>query len=139
MHQHPRPSPITASPASSPRTNPTRTNNPREEGASSHTRNISDMPSYDEGDEGSGESGVIPSTGPSKDAVKKLDQILQVGHEHPKYLHRADVTCQNFHTKAAIVILQSRMSLPIVLGKDGYKKVNKWVNYLIATLGPETN
>ncbi|KAK4692926.1 hypothetical protein P7C71_g4371, partial [Lecanoromycetidae sp. Uapishka_2] len=31
MHQHPRPSPVSASPAKSPRTNPTRTNNPREQ------------------------------------------------------------------------------------------------------------
>jgi len=80
MHQHPRPSPMTASPASSPRTNPTRTNNPREEGSSPHTRTNSDMPVYSEGDDGSGDSGVMPSNGPSKDSVKKLDQIIQVGN-----------------------------------------------------------
>jgi autophagy-related protein 13 len=78
MHQHPRPSPITASPASSPRTNPTRTNNPREEGSGSHSRSTSDMPGYNEADEGSGDSGVMASNGPSRDAVKKLDQIIQV-------------------------------------------------------------
>jgi hypothetical protein len=78
MHQHPRQSPMTASPASSPRTNPTRTNNPREEGAASHSRSGSDMPGYNEADEGSGDSGVIAPNGPSKDAVKKLDQIIQV-------------------------------------------------------------
>ncbi|KAH6679492.1 autophagy protein-like protein Atg13 [Halenospora varia] len=109
MHQHPRPSPVTASPASSPRTNPTRTNNPREESAGMHTRTNSDMPGYNEGDEGSGDSGFIGSNGPSKEAVKKLDQIIQ-----------------NFHTKAAIVVLQSRMSLPVIFTKDGSKKVNKW-------------
>jgi autophagy-related protein 13 len=69
---------MTASPASSPRTNPARTNNPREEGLSSHSRSGSDMPGYNEADEGSGDSGVIASSGPSKDAVKKLDQIIQV-------------------------------------------------------------
>jgi len=74
MHQHPRPSPVTASPASSPRTNPTRTNNPREESS----RATPDMTGYNEADEGSGESGVMPSNGPSRDAVKKLDQIIQV-------------------------------------------------------------
>ncbi|KAL2069878.1 hypothetical protein VTL71DRAFT_14557 [Oculimacula yallundae] len=94
MHQHPRPSPITASPASSPRTNPTRTNNPREEGSSSSS---------------SGDSGVIAATGPSRDVVKKLDQIIQ-----------------NFHTKAAYLVLQSRMPLPVVFTKDGTKKLNKW-------------
>ncbi len=36
------------------------------------------MPGYSETDEGSGDSGVI-TTGPSKDAVKKMDQIIQVG------------------------------------------------------------
>jgi autophagy-related protein 13 len=36
------------------------------------------MPGYNDADEGSGDSGVIQSGGPSKDAVKKLDQIIQV-------------------------------------------------------------
>jgi hypothetical protein len=35
---------------------------------------------------------------------------------------------QNFHTKAAIVILQSRMNLPVIRQKDGSIKVNKWVS-----------
>jgi len=37
------------------------------------------MPGYGEADEGSGDSGVIAATGPSRDVVKKLDQIIQVG------------------------------------------------------------
>jgi hypothetical protein len=37
------------------------------------------MPGYNEADEGSGDSGVMAPNGPSKDAVKKLDQIIQVG------------------------------------------------------------
>ena len=36
------------------------------------------MPGYNEADEGSGDSGVIATSGPSRDAVKKLDQIIQV-------------------------------------------------------------
>jgi autophagy-related protein 13 len=36
------------------------------------------MPGYNEADEGSGDSGVIATNGPSRDAVKKLDQIIQV-------------------------------------------------------------
>jgi autophagy-related protein 13 len=36
------------------------------------------MPGYNDGDEGSGDSGVIASNGPSKDTIKKLDQIIQV-------------------------------------------------------------
>ena len=74
MHQHPRPSPTMASPASSPRTNPSRTNNPREE--SSRAGGTPEMAGYNDTDEGSGDSGVM--SGPSKDSVKKLDQIIQV-------------------------------------------------------------
>jgi len=36
------------------------------------------MPGYNDADDGSGDSGVIQAGGPSKDAVKKLDQIIQV-------------------------------------------------------------
>ena len=36
------------------------------------------MPGYNDADEGSGDSGVMQAGGPSKDAVKKLDQIIQV-------------------------------------------------------------
>ncbi|CZS96333.1 probable Autophagy-related protein 13 [Rhynchosporium graminicola] len=109
MHQHPRPPPITTSPASSPRTNPTRTNNAREEGSSSSSRLATDTPAYSNADETSGDSGVIATSGPSRDVVKKLDQIIQ-----------------NFHTKAAYLVLQSRMPLPVVFTKDGTKKLNKW-------------
>jgi autophagy-related protein 13 len=40
------------------------------------------MPAYSEADEGSGDSGVMAPNGPSKDAVKKLDQIIQVVIPH---------------------------------------------------------
>ena len=36
------------------------------------------MPGYNDVDEGSGDSGVIATSGPSRDSVKKLDQIIQV-------------------------------------------------------------
>jgi hypothetical protein len=36
------------------------------------------MPGYNDADEGSGDSGVMQPGGPSRDAVKKLDQIIQV-------------------------------------------------------------
>jgi hypothetical protein len=38
------------------------------------------------------------------------------------------IVWKNFHTKAAIVILQSRMSLPVVMTRDQTRKVNKWVS-----------
>jgi hypothetical protein len=79
MHQHPRPPPRMASPASSPRTNPNRTNNPREEIRGAHARVSSDVPTYSEQDNGIGTGdNDITSTGPSREAVKKLDQIIQV-------------------------------------------------------------
>lgn len=37
---------------------------------------------------------------------------------------------KNFHTKAAIVILQARMSLSLAFTREHTKKVNKWVSYL---------
>ncbi|RAL67268.1 hypothetical protein DID88_008032 [Monilinia fructigena] len=109
MHQYPRSSPITASPASSPRTNPTRTNNPREESRTSYSRTTPDMPHYQEVDDASGDSGVMATAGPSPEAIRKLDQIIQ-----------------NFHIKAAIIVLGSRVGLPIVFTKEGPKKTNKW-------------
>ncbi|PBP27817.1 autophagy protein Atg13 [Diplocarpon rosae] len=129
MHQHPRPSPITASPASSPRTNPARTNNPREEGSSSNSRLAAEMKGHNEADEGSGDSGVIAASGPSRDVVKKLDQIIQVS-SNETFPSSAEALLmfwgQNFHTKAAYLILQSRIPLPVVCSKDGIKKLNKW-------------
>jgi autophagy-related protein 13 len=80
MHQHPRPPPRMASPASSPTTNPSRTNNPREENRGGHARVSSEVPTYSEQDSGigAGDEDTNTSTGPSREAVKKLDQIIQV-------------------------------------------------------------
>ena len=79
MHQHPRPPPKGASPASSPSTNPYRTNNPREGGQSGHSRFGSDAPQYSENESGGIRGdGVVPSSGPSAEARRKLDQIVQV-------------------------------------------------------------
>lgn len=107
MHQHPRPPPRTASPASSPKTNPSRTNNSREENIGTSLKKKSLDLHGGEGDETS--SSMSHPNGPSKDALKKLDQIIQ-----------------NFHIKAAILVLQSRIALPIVITQEGTKKVNKW-------------
>ncbi|KAI1004768.1 Autophagy-related protein 13 [Podosphaera aphanis] len=110
MHQHPRPPPRTASPASSPQTNPTRTNNPRDDESESGSRKRnSNLSGYIADDQGIGESVVPTCNGPSKDSIRKLDQIIQ-----------------NFHIKAAILVLGSRTSLPIILSNEGTKKVNRW-------------
>ncbi|OBR10717.1 Autophagy-related protein 13 [Colletotrichum higginsianum IMI 349063] len=109
MHQQARPAPRVSSPASAPQTNPARTNNPREGILGARDRASSGA---------SGRDSVAPSptaeTPPgavSADAVKKLDQIIQ-----------------NFHTKAASLVLQSRMNLkPIYTTRgSGNKKLNKW-------------
>lgn len=87
------------------------------------------MTGYNEADEGSGDSGVMPAAGPSRDVVKKLDQIIQVSFMSgpSRWNGLLMLLKQNFHTKAAYLILQARMPLPIVISKDGTKKVNKWV------------
>ena len=97
MHQHPRPPPVTASPANSERTNPTRTNNQRDRTA-----------------QGSGTSEASDTNPPeqSSNAMSKLDQIVQ-----------------NFHTKAALIILRARVELSPAIGKTtNSKRVNKWFN-----------
>jgi hypothetical protein len=39
------------------------------------------MPGNSGEEEGSGDSGVIPTAGSSKDDIKRLDQVIQVGNE----------------------------------------------------------
>ncbi|KAL2127435.1 hypothetical protein VTI74DRAFT_9627 [Chaetomium olivicolor] len=99
MHQQFRHPPRVSSPASSPQTNPARTNNPRD-----RLRAASDTTGHD-GSEGTENPGSVPS----RESIKKLDQIIQ-----------------NFYAKAAVVILQSRINTtPSGLRDDG-KKPNKW-------------
>ncbi|GKT94104.1 autophagy protein ATG13 [Colletotrichum tofieldiae] len=109
MHQQARPAPRVSSPASAPQTNPARTNNAREGILGARNR---------AGSGASGRDSVAASPtaeaspgAVSADAVKKLDQIIQ-----------------NFHTKAASLVLQSRMKLkPIYTTRgSGNKKLNKW-------------
>ena len=133
MHQHPRPSPRAASPSSA-STNPSRTNNGRE---GRHSRLGSETPSYSEPEDASSRGGdSLIVVGPTSETRKKLDQILQV------CLYSGEIvewqTCedgmadagfhQNFYTKAATIILQSRISTPTVQTRDNNIKVNKWVS-----------
>ncbi|CAK7272272.1 autophagy protein 13 [Sporothrix epigloea] len=118
MHQqsrHPQRSGLAA--AASPQTNPTRTNNPRDATAS-RTRAASEAtpPNSSLDDGGSGDvntAGTTPATspatgGPTKDSIKKLDQIIQ-----------------NFYLKAAVLIIQSR--IPVTTsGGARPRKTNKW-------------
>lgn len=82
MHQHQRPPPVTASPARSPKTNPTRTNNPRE-GEPSRSRPASDRgtPNEQAIDMGEGSEALMRGqneTDPNRDGLQKLNQVVQV-------------------------------------------------------------
>ncbi|KAI0019149.1 autophagy-related protein 13-domain-containing protein [Xylariomycetidae sp. FL0641] len=108
MHQTPRPTPRDASPASSPQTNPTRTNNQREPDSPAS------ISGFDygtrESHSRSGSTADRTSGGPSRDSVKKLDQIIQ-----------------NVFSKASTVILQERMQVtPILVGRTLEKRTSKW-------------
>ncbi|KAJ9165618.1 Autophagy-related protein 13, partial [Coniochaeta hoffmannii] len=110
MHQQSRHPARITSPASSPQTNPTRTNNPREAlGAAARTRAGSEALAGQSGSS-TGESGETSGSGPSREAIKKLDQIVQ-----------------NFHTKAAVLILQSRINVTPTAARGSERgKTNKW-------------
>lgn len=129
MHQHPRPPPREASPASSPTTNPYRTNNPREGSEGGHSRFNSEVPSYNESDDGGIRGDSVVVSGPSVETKRKLDQIIQVSRLETGASGSVANACKNFHTKAATVILQSRMALPTIRTKDQTTKVNKWVSH----------
>uniref|UniRef100_L2G0D2 Autophagy-related protein 13 n=1 Tax=Colletotrichum fructicola (strain Nara gc5) TaxID=1213859 RepID=L2G0D2_COLFN len=111
MHQQARPAPRVSSPASSPQTNPSRTNNPREASLGPRARASSETSGRESAVASSSAAETPPSAGPPADAVKKLDQIIQ-----------------NFHTKAASVVLQSRIDLKPAYHTrgPGSKKLNKW-------------
>ncbi|KAI9834073.1 MAG: hypothetical protein M1819_003358 [Sarea resinae] len=116
MHQHPRTPPVTASPANSPWTNPTRTNNPRDQGTERPRSQVGGMAYNERGTgEGDGEQAVLQTQQPQgqgKESKAKLNQIIQ-----------------NYHTKAALIIIQSRVSLPPAYARGSEtKRVNKWFN-----------
>ncbi|KAL1960371.1 hypothetical protein VTO42DRAFT_8331 [Malbranchea cinnamomea] len=110
MHQLPRQPPRSASAANSPRTNPLSPNNPRQEDASALT---SQSPGeYMKGLGIDKTAGSPTSDGPSPDSLAKLNQIVQ-----------------NYFTKAALIILHTRVDLPPVYTRDtNVRRVNKWFN-----------
>ncbi|KAI0009262.1 autophagy-related protein 13-domain-containing protein [Xylariaceae sp. FL0662B] len=109
MHQTPRPPPRTSSPASSLQTNPTRTNNQRDPGS---TAAAATAASPQEGPSNTGNGGERSGAGPSRDSVKKLDQIIQ-----------------NVYSKAGTVILQERMQVtPILVGRSHERRTSRWVS-----------
>ncbi|KAI0836378.1 autophagy-related protein 13-domain-containing protein [Hypoxylon sp. FL0890] len=110
MHQTPRAPPRTASPALSQRTNPTRTNNQRDPaspGGRPSSRPSAEAP---EGTATGGNGGNRGDGGPTRDSIKKLDQIIQ-----------------NIYSKAGTVILQTRMQVtPILVGRSQERRTSRW-------------
>ncbi|OAP62007.1 hypothetical protein AYL99_04210 [Fonsecaea erecta] len=111
MHQHPRPPPPTASPATSEQTNPSRTNNPRDRDVHALRTN----------------SPLTQGSNSSEDfASARQDQPA----DNPGVqMQRLNQVIQNFHTKSALIILQSRVELaPAYSQKTNDKRVNRWFN-----------
>ncbi|KAI0391946.1 hypothetical protein F5Y17DRAFT_384198 [Xylariaceae sp. FL0594] len=106
MHQTPRPTLRTSSPASSAQTNPLRTNNQRDPmGLAGQP-----APGTERGGSGGVATGAHMERGPTRETVKKLDQIIQ-----------------NVFSKAGTLILQARMQVtPIYIGKTSEKRTSKW-------------
>ncbi|OTA98044.1 hypothetical protein M426DRAFT_28831 [Hypoxylon sp. CI-4A] len=126
MHQTPRAPPRTASPALSQQTNPTRTNNQRDPG-SPGSRSPS-RPGTG-GREGAG-GGNQMDGGPTRDSIKKLDQIIQVGFSLDAawpFEMLTEYLNQNIYAKAGTVVLQTRIQVtPSLIGKSKEPKVSKW-------------
>jgi len=82
MHQHSRPPPVTASPASSPKTNPTRTNNPRgQESGGSRASSGRGTPSEQGSSMGQGSDALIrgvETSSQGKSSTEKLSQVVSV-------------------------------------------------------------
>ena len=112
MHQHPRPPPFTASPANSEQTNPTRTNNPRDRDVNAlRTASPLTQGSGSSEDFGNGRQDQPPDNPAAQ--MQRLNQVIQ-----------------NFHTKAALIILHSRVDLSAAYSRANtdVKRVNRWFN-----------
>ncbi|KAK8065958.1 autophagy- protein 13 [Apiospora hydei] len=113
MHQIPRQSPRPASPATSPSKPPARSSTPRD----GHARTISGV---------SDQTSTLPpgssddrsqDAGPSKESIKKLDQIVQASLTEPS---------QNCFMKAGALVLQNRLRLTPVTLQTGEKRMSRW-------------
>ncbi|XP_044719114.1 autophagy-related protein [Hirsutella rhossiliensis] len=107
MHQQARAPPRLSSPASSPQTNQTRTNNQRDAVLGTAQRAGSNVAARDLMSSPTAEQAFSP--GPPAESIKKLDQIVQ-----------------NFYAKAAILVLDARMKVKITRNANGLRKTNKW-------------
>ncbi|KAK8111434.1 uncharacterized protein PG998_007891 [Apiospora kogelbergensis] len=102
MHQTPRQPPRSASPATSPSKPPARVNTPME-GRPRTTSGAADR----------NEDRTQDAAGPSKESMKKLDQIVQ---SRP----------QNCFMKAGTLVMQNRLRLTPVTLQTGEKRMSRW-------------
>ncbi|KAI2772754.1 autophagy-related protein 13-domain-containing protein [Daldinia loculata] len=111
MHQTPRAPPRTASPALSSQTNPTRTNNQRDLASPGSRPSSRPGSRAQEGTTtGAGGGNRGDAGGPTRESIKKLDQIIQ-----------------NIYSKAGTVILQARIQVtPILVGRSHEKRTSRW-------------
>ncbi|KAJ8128006.1 hypothetical protein O1611_g5629 [Lasiodiplodia mahajangana] len=115
MHQTPRPTLRTSSPASSLQTNPTRTNNQRDAMSPASQSGPASAAMYDGSARttmAAGSGAARGEGGPTRDSIKKLDQIIQ-----------------NIYSKAGTLILQERMRVtPVLVGRNLEKRTSRWVS-----------
>ncbi|KAI1336981.1 autophagy-related protein 13-domain-containing protein [Xylariaceae sp. FL0016] len=111
MHQTPRSAPPRASsPAASPQTNPTRTNSQRDPTSPGARPPSQGTSVAHQGSESPGKAVERPDGAPSRDSVKKLDQIIQ-----------------NVFSKAGTLILQERIKVtPILVGRTMERRTSRW-------------
>ncbi|KAF1912676.1 autophagy-related protein 13 [Ampelomyces quisqualis] len=118
MDPYQRPSPRTASPASSLQTNPSRTNNQRH--AADRSPYFDAPPPSDRGtDDGDGDGDDDMSRG---EPMAETDQ---------RQYQKINQVIQNFFTKAALSIVSSRVILPQSFNKNGELRQNKWFNVIL--------
>ncbi|GAB7349269.1 hypothetical protein MBLNU459_g8417t1 [Dothideomycetes sp. NU459] len=110
MHQHPRPAPRSAASPNTPQTNPQRTNNERDR-IPSRSQSTQDMPAEAE-----------KQTPDLAQAPRSPDQELRT---------RLNQVVQRFFSKAALIILSSRVSLPPAILKNGDAKIDRWFNTFV--------
>lgn len=112
QNQYARHPPVTASSANNEQTNPNRTNNPRDRDVQA-LRTTSPLT---QGSASSEDFGNNRQDQPQDNPAAQMQRLNQV--------------IQNFHTKAALIILHSRVDLAPAYSKTNsdVKRVNKWFN-----------
>ncbi|KAI9892894.1 MAG: autophagy protein 13 [Vezdaea aestivalis] len=118
MHQnYQRSPPPTASPASTPWTNPSRTNNPRDQAQTGRNRTLAGAEGSGEWAADDGQTAVASQqVSNSAEDAKKLNQVIQ-----------------NYFYKAFLVIVHSRINPPSAYsrGLNAAKRVNRWFNIVL--------